>query len=116
MTTVIDARGLTKSFGSVTAVNDVSFQIQENRIYGLLGRNGAGKTTLMQLLTGQLFATGGEIELLGASPVENAKVLSQVCFIKESQRCPDDFRVRHVFRSAPWFFAQWDQDFADRLI
>jgi len=116
MTAVIDARGLTKSFGSVTAVNDVSFRIEENRIYGLLGRNGAGKTTLMQLLTGQLFATHGEIEMYGASPVENAKVLSQLCFIKESQRYPDDFKVKHVFRSAPWFFAQWDEDFADRLI
>ena len=38
------------------------------------------------LLTGQLFATHGEIDLFGASPVENAKVLSRVCFIKESQR------------------------------
>ena len=76
MTTVIDAHGVTKRFGSVTAVDDVSFTVEENRIYGLLGRNGAGKTTLMQLLTGQLFATHGEIELFGASPVENAKVLS----------------------------------------
>ena len=116
MTTVIDARGVTKSFGSVTAVNDVSFTIEENRIYGLLGRNGAGKTTLMQLLTGQLFSTHGEIDLFGDSPVENAKVLSRVCFIKESQRYPEDFKVKHVFRSAPWFFAQWDQEFAERLI
>ena len=36
-----------------------SFTLEENRIYGLLGRNGAGKTTLMQLLTGQLFADRG---------------------------------------------------------
>jgi len=116
MTSVIDARGVTKSFGSVTAVNDVSFTVEENRIYGLLGRNGAGKTTLMQLLTGQLFATHGEIELFGATPVENAKVLSRVCFIKESQRYPEDFKVKHVFRSAPWFCSEWDQEFADRLI
>jgi len=116
MTAVIEVAGLTKTFGSVTAVNDVSFTVEENKIYGLLGRNGAGKTTLMQLLTGQDFATSGSIEVFGQSPVENAKVLQRVSFIKESQRYPEDFKPKHVFKSAPWFFANWDQDFADRLI
>ena len=116
MTTVVEARNLTKRFGSVRAVDGVSFRIEEHRIYGLLGRNGAGKTTLMSLLTGQEFATGGEIEVFGTSPVENAGVLEQVCFIKESQKYPDDFKVKHVLRTAPWFFPNWDQEFADRLI
>src|SRR5690606_35195509 len=84
--------------------------------HGLLGRNGAGKTTLMQLLTGQEFATRGTIEVFGESPVENARVLDNVCFIKESQRYPDDFRVKHVLRSAPWFFPDWDEDFAADLV
>ncbi len=116
MTTVVEARNLTKRFGSVRAVDGVSFRIEEHRIYGLLGRNGAGKTTLMSLLTGQEFATGGEIEVFGTSPVENAGVLEQVCFIKESQKYPDDFKVKHVLRTAPWFFPNWDQEFADRLV
>jgi len=116
MTAVIEVAGLTKTFGSVTAVNDVSFTVEENKIYGLLGRNGAGKTTLMQLLTGQDFATSGSIEVFGQSPVENAKVLQRVSFIKESQRYPEDFKPKHVFKSAPWFFANWDQEFANRLI
>ena len=116
MTAVIDVNGLTKRFGSVTAVDDATFSVAENKIYGLLGRNGAGKTTLMQLLTGQDFATSGEIKVFGQSPVENAKVLQRVSFIKESQRYPDDFKPKHVFTTAPWFFSNWDQEFADRLI
>ena len=116
MTSVIEVIGLTKSFGSVTAVDNASFTVEENKIYGLLGRNGAGKTTLMQLLTGQDFATSGSIRVFGESPVENAHVLERVSFIKESQRYPDDFRVKHVFRSAPWFFANWDAAFAEQLI
>lgn len=116
MTTIVEARGLTKRFGSVTAVDDVSFRLEENGIYGLLGRNGAGKTTLMSLLTGQEFATSGEISVFGESPVENARVLQNVCFIKESQKYPDDFKVKHVLRTAPWFFPNWDQAFADRLV
>jgi ABC-2 type transport system ATP-binding protein len=100
----------------VRAVESVSFRLEENRIYGLLGRNGAGKTTLMSLLTGQEFADGGRIEVFGQSPVENAGVLERICFIKESQKYPDDFRVKHVLRTAPWFFPNWDQEFADRLV
>lgn len=113
---VVSVAGLSKTFGSVTAVNDVSFEVRENTIYGLLGRNGAGKTTLMQLLTGQDFATSGSINVFGASPVENASVLSNVCFIKESQKYPDEFRAKHVFKSAPWFFKNWDAAFAEQLI
>ena len=121
MSAVIEVRSLSKYFGGerggrVHAVEDVTFSLEQNRIHGLLGRNGAGKTTLMQLITGQEFATRGEILVFGASPVENARVLSQVCFIKESQRYPDDFRVKHVLGTAPHFFANWDAAFAAELI
>lgn len=116
MTTVIEVEGLTRRFGAVTALDDVSFSIEKDAIHGLLGRNGAGKTTLMQLLTGQDFATSGTIRVLGAAPAENAGVLENVCFIKEAQKYPEDFRVRHVLRTAPWFFPEWDADFAGRLV
>jgi ABC-2 type transport system ATP-binding protein len=116
MTIVVEVNGLTKKFGKFTAVDDVSFAIEENTIYGLLGRNGAGKTTMMQLLTGQQFASSGSVRVFGQSPVENAAVLGNICFIKESQSYPEDFRPKHVFASAPWFFRNWDAEFADRLI
>lgn len=61
----------------------------------------------MSLLTGQEFASAGEIRIFSQNPVENAAVLSQTCFIKESQKYPDDFEVKHVLRSAPWFFDGW---------
>lgn len=114
--TVVRATGLTKRYGSFTALDAVDFELQEHRIYGLLGRNGAGKTTIMQLLTGQLFPNGGEVEVFGRTPAEHADVLRRMCFIAESQRYPENFSARHVFRSAPWFFEHWDAEFADRLI
>lgn len=116
MTTVIEVENLTKQYRDVRAVDDVSFRIEQNGIYGLLGRNGAGKTTLMSLLTGQEFATSGSIRMLGQDPVENAGVLQHVSFIKESQRYPEDFRPKHVLASAPHFFANWDAEFAERLV
>jgi ABC-2 type transport system ATP-binding protein len=116
MNAVVEVEGLSKRYGKFTAVDDVSFRIEENTIYGLLGRNGAGKTTMMQLLTGQQFASSGDIHVFGQSPVENAAVLGNICFIKESQSYPEDFRPRHVFASAPWFFQNWDAELADRLV
>ncbi|QNE35012.1 ABC transporter ATP-binding protein [Leifsonia shinshuensis] len=112
----VQVSGVTKRFGSFTAIDDVSLTIKPGRIHGLLGRNGAGKTTLMQLITGQDFVTSGDIRVFGEKPTENARVLQNICFIKESQRYPEDFQPKHVLRSAPWFFENWDADFADRLV
>jgi ABC-2 type transport system ATP-binding protein len=114
--TAVEVRGLTKRFGSVKAVDEVSFTVQKDVICGLLGRNGAGKTTIMNLLTGQEFPTSGVIDVFGGNPLENAKVLQNVCFIKESQKYPDDFKPKHVLKSAPWFFEHWDAEFANRLV
>ncbi len=115
MTTIVEARGLTKRYRGITAVDGVDFQLARNTITGLLGRNGAGKTTLMHLLTGQEFATHGSITIAGESPVENPRVLQHTCFIKESQRYPDDFKPKHVFAAAPGFFPNWDAEFAREL-
>ena len=114
--TVVRASGLTKRYGSFTAVDGVDFALEENRIYGLLGRNGAGKTTIMQMLTGQLFPEAGELEVFGREPAEHADVLRRMCFIAESQRYPESFKAAHVFKSAPWFFEHWDAAFAEQLM
>ena len=114
--TVVRVSGLTKRYGSFTAVDSVDFALEENRIYGLLGRNGAGKTTVMQMLTGQLFPDDGELDVFGRTPAEHADVLRRMCFIAESQRYPDSFKPIHVFKAAPWFFEHWDAEFAERLI
>ena len=83
--TAIVTHQLAKHYPEVRALDGVSIALEEHRIHGLLGRNGAGKTTLMQLLTGQVFATSGSMQVLGAGPVENAEVLAQTFFIQESQ-------------------------------
>ncbi len=62
---MIVTRALTKRFGSVTAVDGVDLQVREGERYGFLGPNGSGKTTMVRLLLGLVFATSGEIELLG---------------------------------------------------
>lgn len=116
MTTVIEVKNLTKRYRDTVAVDDVSFTIEADKIYGLLGRNGAGKTTIMSILTAQNFATSGSIRVFGEEPYENAGVLSRVCFVREGQRYPDDAHAIHAFRMARLFFPNWNQELADRLI
>ncbi|MGP3533512.1 ABC transporter ATP-binding protein [Microbacterium sp. RD1] len=116
MTAVIEVRNLTKRYRNTLAVEDVSFSIEKDTIYGLLGRNGAGKTTVMSILTAQNFATSGDVRVFGERPYENARVLSRMCFVREGQRYPDDATPRHAFRIARLFFPNWDQTLAERLI
>jgi len=116
MTAIVEATGLSKRYGSLTAVDDVSFTLEAGKVYGLLGRNGAGKTTIMSILTGQDFASEGEVRVFGASPVEHAGILQRLCFIRESQRYPEDYKARHALKAAEWFFPDWDADYAARLV
>ncbi len=116
MSNVVEVRQLTKSYGNVTAVNQVSFSIEANKIYGLLGRNGAGKTTIMRIITAQLFATSGEVKVFGEHPYENSRVLSQICFVKDSQKYPNGYRVIDVLEQAALFFPKWDREYAFALI
>ena len=116
MTAVIEVKNLTKRYRDTTAVDDISFTIERDSIYGLLGRNGAGKTTVMSILTAQNFPTAGEVRVFGESPYENAAVLSRMCFVRESQKYPDDATPLHAFRIARLFYPHWDQALADKLI
>ncbi|MBW8486638.1 ABC transporter ATP-binding protein [Actinomadura parmotrematis] len=62
---MITTSGLTKRYGRVTAVDGVALRVGEGDRYGLLGPNGSGKTTLVRMLLGLVFATSGEIEMMG---------------------------------------------------
>jgi ABC-2 type transport system ATP-binding protein len=115
MSTVVEAKGLIKRFGNLTAIDHINFSLEAGKIYGLLGRNGSGKTTLLRLLTAQLFATDGTLLVFGEQPYENRRVLNQICFMKENQKYPSGFRVGDVLVMAASFFPCWDADYASTL-
>ena len=116
MTAVIEVQNLTKRYKEKRALDNVSLSLDGGAIYGLLGRNGAGKTTLMSILTAQNFETSGTVKVFGEHPYENARVLGRICFVRESQKYPDDAYPRHAFKAASLFFPHWDQALADELI
>ncbi|MFJ6533425.1 ABC transporter ATP-binding protein [Microbacterium sp. NPDC091662] len=116
MTAVIEVQNLSKRYKEKRALDNVSLAIEGGAIYGLLGRNGAGKTTLMSILTAQNFESSGTVKVFGEHPYENAHVLSRICFVRESQKYPDDAYPKHAFKAASLFFPNWSQTLADELI
>ena len=75
MTGIVRVKSLTKQYGSLTAVNDVSFEIKESEIVSLLGPNGAGKTTIIQMLLTLVSPTSGDIQIFGKTLKEHREEL-----------------------------------------
>ena len=67
---MIEVRNLTKLYGDHAAVSDLTFNIEDGQIYGFLGPNGAGKSTTMNMMTGCLAATSGDVTIGGYDIVE----------------------------------------------
>ena len=74
---MIEVTELTRHYGEIRAVDNVSFQIGQNEIVGLLGHNGAGKTTIMRMLSGYLEPSAGQIELDGVNVTGQPEVIQQ---------------------------------------
>ena len=66
---VIEVERLHKRYGEVTAVDEVSFAVQEGEIFGILGPNGAGKTTTVECISGLRSPDGGRVRVLGLDPI-----------------------------------------------
>lgn len=74
---ILEASNLVKKYGALTAVNDVSFLIEEGEIFGLLGPNGAGKSTVIAMLTGLFPPDAGAIHILGFDAVQDVDRVKQ---------------------------------------
>ncbi len=97
----IEARELSRRFGSHVALDRVTLRIEPGEVFGLLGANGAGKTTFIRLATGYLLPSSGEISVDGFSPTaEPEAVHSRLGFVAETSRLYPDLRVRGFLRFA----------------
>ena len=91
---MIKVENLTKRFGSIYALNDVSFEIGEGEIVGLLGPNGAGKSTAMNIITGYLSTTSGKVLVGGIDMLENPiEAKKQIGFLPEQPPLYPDMTV-----------------------
>lgn len=96
---VVETRGLTKRFGSVTALKKISLQISAGEIFGILGPNGSGKTTMMRILTGLLDPTEGTAFVSGINVQENPDAVKEsIGYVAQRVSLYDDLTVEENVR------------------
>ncbi len=112
----IDLRDVTVRFGDTTAVDALTATIAPGTIVGLLGRNGAGKTTLLSTIAAYRRPHGGTVRVDGADPYEDARLMADICFVRDDGDFNGDLSIADTVSIARTLRPRWDQDTAARLL
>jgi ABC-2 type transport system ATP-binding protein len=114
--TVIEARGLRKTFGTTVALDGVNLRVDEGRILGLIGPNGAGKSTALNAILG-LTQFQGELRVLGRDPwSERDQLMCDVCFIADVAVLPRWMRVSQALDYVAGVHPRFDRAKADGFL
>ncbi|WP_116365416.1 ABC transporter ATP-binding protein [Parahaliea mediterranea] len=116
MSRVIEARGLSRRFAQVQAVDGVDLGLNAGTVLGLIGPNGAGKTTLLRALLG-LTDCDGEVQVLGLDPRrEHARLMEQVCFIADTAVLPRWMSVLQLLDYVSGIHPRFDRAQAEHFL
>jgi len=111
----VNLKNLSLKYGDFTALQDISFSLSPQKIYGLIGRNGAGKTSLLALLASFRAPTSGTISIGGEDPFENAKIMRQVSFAYNREYTDDDKPGKAYLEMSQRYRPNFDMDYAREL-
>src|SRR6056297_387220 len=107
-------------YDSFRALNDMSFELEENQIMGLIGRNGSGKTTLLKVIAHQLLKDKGEIIIDNENYAANEKNQNKICLARETLgktfEQTEIMKVKLIFDLAATLYENWDNTYANHLI
>ena len=110
----IEISNLTKKFGDLTALDDVTVSLEQGQIVGLLGPNGSGKTTLIKILNGLLRPESGSVTINGSAPgVETKKV---VAYLPDRNALPDYMTASQLMDIYEDFFEDFDRLKAEAMV
>ncbi len=116
MTAIIEARGLTKSYGKTPVVRSVDLTVEAGRIVGLIGPNGAGKTTVIKAILG-LTSFDGELKVLGRDPrTERDALMEEVCFIADVAVLPRWIKVSQAVDFVAGVHPRFDRKRAEEFL
>ena len=116
METIVQARGINKHYGDVTALDNVDLNIETGKIVGLIGPNGAGKTTLLKCLLG-LASCDGEIDVLGIDPGRHrTRLLEEVCFIADTAILPRWLKVSQALDYLENVHPRFNRELAENFL
>lgn len=116
MTLNVAVNNLSLTYGSYQALKDVSFMLNEPKIYGLLGRNGAGKTSLLSVLASFREQTNGTVTIGREAPFENADIMQHVSFIYNKDYKDESDNVKEALEYVARYRSQFDVQYADYLV
>lgn len=91
MAVMIETKNLTKVYGDITAVDNVTLSVERGALYGLLGPNGSGKTTMIKMLTGQIRPNGGSVSVVGINVMRDPIGVRERVGIIPEQETPPSF-------------------------
>ena len=111
----IELKNVSKSFGGVKALSDVSVSFGGGKIYGLLGSNGAGKTTMLNIITNRLYADSGEVLIDGERAPGRDRALGKVYMMAEQNLFPDSMKVKAAISVTADFIPGFDTELALEL-
>jgi ABC-2 type transport system ATP-binding protein len=115
MNKVIEVSGLTKMFGTFTAVDHITFDVREGEIFGFLGANGAGKTTAMQMLCGISMPTAGKGSVAGYDIIkENEMIKRNIGYMSQKFSLYEDLRVWENIRLFGGIYGLTDRVIAEK--
>lgn len=107
---------VSKTYKDKKALQQINWNIQSEKIYGLLGRNGAGKSTLLNIIANRSFASEGTITLDGAPLVDNEAALNQIYLMSEDNLYPGNLKVKKCFQLTADFYGDFDWALAEEMI
>ncbi len=114
---VIQTRGLTKTFGDITALHNLDLNVPENSIFGFLGPNGAGKTTAIKLLLGLVHPTSGGGQIFNQDIVKDSlDIRTRIGYLPQEPRYYEHMTAREVLRFTLHFFYQGPEKGIDARI
>lgn len=111
---MINIQHLTKRYGQVTAIDDLTLQLEGNKIVGLLGENGCGKTTLLRIRAGLNQPTTGLVTIAGHEPGQDTK--SIVSYLPDTPNLPVRAEVGYMIRYFADFFNDFNQATCENLL
>lgn len=114
MAAAFECVSLSKSFGSVRALENVNIQLQPGRVVGLLGPNGSGKTTLIKLANGLLTPSEGQILIYGQRPGPATKAL--VSYLPDKLHLPEWMSAEQLINMYADFYADFDREKAGEML
>lgn len=112
---VIQCDNLTKSYGKLKAIDHLSFEIEEQKITGLIGRNGAGKTSLLKMIAGYLKPTSGELTVFSRKPFNSLDVSANSMFVDDTMTFPNSLTLMDILTEVAPFYANWSSSLASGL-